>query len=254
MSQQCHTKESHEHHQRLAEKKFIEQYKAHHSFLRRTVKHLRIHYKRAIWRIVIQSSRLVKRCLDISLSLIAILLLLPVYIITALAIQLDAPGPVIFKQQRAGRFGKAFTMYKFRSMVVTAEHDKQALLASNESAAGVIFKMKQDPRITRVGRFIRKYSIDELPQLFNVLLGDMSLVGPRPPTLNEVAQYSLSDRKRLYVAPGITCIWQVSGRSEIDFAGQVKLDVAYIQSQSLWTDISILLKTIPAVLLGKGAY
>ncbi|OFI33579.1 glycosyl transferase [Alteromonas lipolytica] len=232
----------------------MEQYKAHHSFVRRVVRNLRIHYKRALWRFVIQSSRAVKRGLDIVLSLAAIVLLLPVYALTAIAIYVDAPGPVIFTQLRAGRFGKPFTMFKFRSMVVKAESEKAALLDQNESSAGVIFKMKRDPRITRVGRFIRKFSIDELPQLFNVLRGDMSLVGPRPPTLSEVAQYSLSDRKRLYVAPGITCIWQVSGRSEIDFAGQVKLDVAYIQSQSLWTDLRILLKTIPAVLLGKGAY
>ena len=128
------------------------------------------------------------------------------------------------------------------------------MIDQNESQAGVIFKMKKDPRITRVGGFIRKYSIDELPQLFNVLFGDMSLVGPRPPVPAEVQEYSLSDRRRLDVTPGITCIWQVSGRSDIDFEGQVRLDVQYINSQSFINDIIILFKTVPAVLLGKGAY
>ena len=139
-------------------------------------------------------------------------------------------------------------------MVLDAEKQKQKLLSKNESSAGVIFKMKSDPRITRVGRIIRKLSIDELPQLFNVLEGTMSLVGPRPPVPAEVSEYSLADRRRLDVVPGITCIWQVSGRSDINFEGQVRLDLQYIQSQSLVTDLLILLKTIPAVLLGKGAY
>jgi lipopolysaccharide/colanic/teichoic acid biosynthesis glycosyltransferase len=127
-------------------------------------------------------------------------------------------------------------------------------MANNEMEGGVIFKMKNDPRVTKVGRIIRKTSIDELPQLWNVLVGDMSLVGPRPPVPSEVDQYSLSDRRRLEVIPGITCIWQISGRSEIPFEQQVELDVQYIQSQSLWTDFKILIKTVPALLLGSGAY
>ena len=139
-------------------------------------------------------------------------------------------------------------------MFTDAEERKQALMAANEMAGGVIFKMKDDPRITRVGRIIRKTLIDELPQLWNVLKGEMSLVGPRPPVPQEVNQYSLSDRRRLEVIPGITCIWQVSGRSDIPFDRQVELDVQYIQSQSLWTDLKILLKTVPALLLGSGAY
>jgi lipopolysaccharide/colanic/teichoic acid biosynthesis glycosyltransferase len=139
-------------------------------------------------------------------------------------------------------------------MYADAEARKAELLARNEMQGGVLFKMRDDPRVTRVGRFIRKTSIDELPQLWNVFKGDMSLVGPRPPVPSEVNEYSLADRRRLEVIPGITCIWQVSGRSEIPFEQQVELDVEYIQSQSVWMDIKLLLKTIPALLLGKGAY
>jgi len=139
-------------------------------------------------------------------------------------------------------------------MYIDAEARKAALMAQNEMAGGVLFKMKDDPRITRVGKYIRRGSIDELPQLWNVLKGDMSLVGPRPPVPSEVALYTLADRRRLDAIPGITCIWQVSGRSEIPFKQQVELDVAYIESQSFWLDLKLLLKTIPAVLLGRGAY
>jgi len=210
--------------------------------------------KRFVWNSVVKSTLLIKRLMDIIASLIAIILLSPIFIFTWIAIKVEDPGPAIFTQQRVGRWGKSFTMFKFRSMVMNADKMKAELMDQNESEAGVIFKMKEDPRITKVGKWIRKFSVDELPQLFNVLNGDMSLVGPRPPTSNEVAQYSLSDRRRLDVVPGITCIWQVSGRSDIDFEGQVRLDVQYIQSQSVWTDLVILLKTIPAVLMGKGAY
>jgi lipopolysaccharide/colanic/teichoic acid biosynthesis glycosyltransferase len=139
-------------------------------------------------------------------------------------------------------------------MLVQAEQKKDELFKNNESKDGVIFKMKKDPRITKIGRFIRKFSIDELPQLLNVLKGDMSLVGPRPPLPEEVNKYSLEDRKRLHIKPGITCIWQVSGRSDIPFNRQVELDKQYISSQSFWKDLLILLKTIPAVITGKGAY
>jgi lipopolysaccharide/colanic/teichoic acid biosynthesis glycosyltransferase len=139
-------------------------------------------------------------------------------------------------------------------MVVNAEQQNDALISDRGIADSVRFKMKQDPRITRVGKFIRKYSIDELPQLWNVLKGDMSLVGPRPPVPKEVNIYSSSDRRRIRIIPGITCIWQVSGRSEIPFEEQVKLDEDYILSASFWTNIKLLLRTIPAVLFGKGAY
>jgi lipopolysaccharide/colanic/teichoic acid biosynthesis glycosyltransferase len=145
-------------------------------------------------------------------------------------------------------------MVKFRSMVLNADDLKAALLAQNESGGGVLFKMKRDPRITRVGRVIRKLSIDELPQLFNVIRGEMSLVGPRPALPQEVQRYAQTDRVRLEVKPGITCLWQIGGRSDIDFHGQVRLDVEYIRAQSVWLDLGILLKTVPVVLLGRGAY
>jgi exopolysaccharide biosynthesis polyprenyl glycosylphosphotransferase len=204
--------------------------------------------------VVVRGAYLVKRLFDIVVSAILLVLLLPIFLAVGLAIRLEDPGPILFKQQRVGRWGKLFTMWKFRSMYTDAEERKKELMARNEMAGGVLFKMKDDPRVTRVGRVIRKTSIDELPQLWNVLKGDMSLVGPRPPVPQEVDEYSLSDRRRLEVIPGITCIWQVSGRSDIPFDQQVELDVQYIQSQSFWTDIKILLKTVPALLFGTGAY
>ena len=185
---------------------------------------------------------------------LGILVLSPVFLVCAAVIRLESPGPVIFKQKRIGRDGRPFNFYKFRSMYIDAGQRRQELLKANESKDGVIFKMQKDPRVTRFGRFIRKFSIDELPQLFNVVVGDMSLVGPRPPLPSEVAEYTLEDRKRLTVKPGITCIWQVSGRSDIPFRQQVALDKEYIMSRSLWRDLWILLKTVPAVLTGKGAY
>lgn len=210
--------------------------------------------KVTMWEITIKISYLAKRSLDIVVALFMILLLSPVFVVTAILIYMEDPGPIFFIQKRVGKNGKHFDFIKFRSMVVNADKLKDKLIEQNESKDGVIFKMKNDPRITRIGRFIRRYSIDELPQVFNVLKGDMSLVGPRPPVPREVAEYTLEDRKRLHVTPGITCIWQVSGRSDIPFKQQVQLDLDYIQSQSLWKDIVLLLKTIPAVLLGKGAY
>ena len=195
-----------------------------------------------------------KRTLDAMASGAAILLLSPLLAAVALAIRLESRGPVIFRQMRVGRDGEPFTMFKFRSMFVDAEARKAALLVSNEMQGGVIFKMRHDPRVTRVGRFIRRTSIDELPQLFNVLRGDMSLVGPRPPLPAEVAQYTLKDRGRLGAAPGITCIWQVSGRSEIPFPQQVEMDLDYIHRQSLAEDVRLLLKTVPALVKGRGAY
>jgi exopolysaccharide biosynthesis polyprenyl glycosylphosphotransferase len=214
----------------------------------------RYYLKRASWVVVVRGAYLVKRLFDIVVSAVLLVLLLPFFLAVGLAIRLEDPGPILFKQQRVGRWGTLFTMWKFRSMYTDAEERKKELMARNEMAGGVIFKMKDDPRVTRVGRVIRKTSIDELPQLWNVLKGDMSLVGPRPPVPQEVDEYSLSDRRRLEVIPGITCIWQVSGRSDIPFDQQVELDVQYIQSQSFWTDIKILMKTVPALLFGTGAY
>jgi exopolysaccharide biosynthesis polyprenyl glycosylphosphotransferase len=210
--------------------------------------------KMIAWNFTIGLSYCLKRALDIFVSLVMLFLLSPLFLITALLIYLENPGPIFYTQIRVGRDGKHFKFYKFRSMVVNADKIKDTLMADNESNDGVIFKMKQDPRVTRIGRFIRKFSIDELPQLVNVLKGDMSLVGPRPALPKEVAEYTLDQRKRLHITPGITCIWQVSGRSDIPFSGQVQLDLDYIQSSSFIKDIVILLKTIPAVLTGKGAY
>ena len=195
-----------------------------------------------------------KRGLDCLGAAVGILLLSPFVAVLALLIKLESRGPVLFTQTRIGEGGVPFRCWKFRSMFIDAEQRKQELLAQNEMVGGTTFKMKQDPRITRVGRFIRKASIDELPQLWNVLIGDMSLVGPRPPVPQEVAEYSAYEKRRLAAKPGITCTWQVSGRSDIPFPEQVRLDIEYIENRSLWMDISLLLRTVPAVLLARGAY
>ncbi len=207
-----------------------------------------------LWRFTVRCSYMLKRLIDIIGSSLAILLLSPLFLVVALLIKLTSKGPIFFVQMRVGKYGRFFRFYKFRSMYVGAERDKHQLMAQNESTDGVIFKMKDDPRVTSIGRFIRKYSIDELPQLFNVFLNDMSLVGPRPPLPEEVAHYTIEDRKRLDVKPGLTCFWQVSGRSAIPFKKQVALDEQYIRSWSLKQDLLILLRTIPAILTGKGAY
>lgn len=194
-----------------------------------------------------------KRLLDLVAATVALLLLSPIFIITALLVKATSPGPVFFKQVRVGKWGANFDCYKFRSMYIDAEARKQELMAQNE-ADGPVFKMKNDPRITPVGRYIRKFSVDELPQLINVLRGEMSLVGPRPPVPKEVAEYEYEHLGRLNAVPGITGLQQVSGRSDLDFKTWVELDLQYIAKQSLWKDVEILLRTIPAVLLGKGAY
>ena len=217
-------------------------------------RHHNIQLRMVLWHLTIHSSVFFKRLMDIVLSIIALVLGSPFFILTALLVKVTSPGPIIFSQVRVGRFGRHFKFYKFRSMYIDAEARKAELMKHNESGDGVIFKMKKDPRITPIGRFIRKFSIDELPQLFNVLLGDMSLVGPRPPLPSEVRTYTLEERKRLNITPGITCLWQVSGRSELPFSKQIALDKEYIASQSMWKDFLILLKTIPAILTGKGAW
>jgi lipopolysaccharide/colanic/teichoic acid biosynthesis glycosyltransferase len=216
---------------------------------------LRYFRKRYAWMLIVDGARLIKRLVDIAGSLAGLLVLSPLFLTVAACIKLTDHGPIIFWQTRVGQYGREFPFPKFRSMVVNAEALKDKLLQQNQyGQAGVIFKMKDDPRITWIGRIIRKLSIDELPQLWCVLVGDMSLVGPRPPVPREVAHYTLFDRRRLDVTPGLTCIWQVSGRSEIPFERQVQLDLQYIESRSLLLDLKLLLKTIPAVLLGKGAY
>ena len=217
-------------------------------------RHNHIQMRMLVWHLTIRCSVFFKRFMDIVLAVMALILGSPVFLITALLVKLTSPGPIIFSQVRVGRFGRHFKFYKFRSMYVDAEARKAELLKHNESGDGVIFKMKHDPRITPIGRFIRKFSIDELPQLFNVILGDMSLVGPRPPLPSEVRTYTLEERKRLNITPGITCLWQVSGRSELPFSRQIALDKEYIASRSVWKDFLILLKTIPAILTGRGAW
>ncbi|PJE01547.1 MAG: glycosyl transferase [Leptospira sp.] len=214
---------------------------------------VRMQLKNLLWKFVISATYAFKRTIDILASGILMIAFSPIFLVVAILIKLESSGNIFFHQNRIGKWGKIFRMHKFRSMRADAETLKEKLMEQNETG-GVIFKMKEDPRVTKVGRFIRKFSIDELPQLWNVFVGEMSLVGPRPPVPKEVAEYSQADRRRLEVTPGITCIWQVSGRSEINFEGQVKLDVQYIYSQSIWQDILILLRTIPAVLFGKGAY
>lgn len=195
-----------------------------------------------------------QRVFDLTISLMLLVALLPIFLITAVAIRLESRGPVLYSQRRVGKNGRTFKFYKFRSMVMDAEQKQKQISNLNESDDGVIFKMKRDPRITKTGKFIRRFSIDELPQLLNVILGDMSLVGPRPALPKEVAQYTLEQRKRLHTTPGITCLWQVSGRSDIPFSGQVQLDLKYIRNKNLLTNLTILIKTIPAVISGKGAY
>ena len=220
----------------------------------RRVRHRRSERRMLAWRITVRLSYALKRFFDVVFSILALILLLPLFAVLAILIKATSRGPVFFVQTRVGRYGRNFPFYKFRSMYADAEQRKAALMAQNQSADGVIFKMKKDPRITPVGRFIRRTSIDELPQFLNVLFGDMSLVGPRPPVPSEVSQYTLEDRKRLMVRPGLTCLWQISGRSDIPFKQQVLLDKEYIQSRSLWKDLVILLRTVPAILSGRGAY
>ena len=217
-------------------------------------RHNHIQFRMLVWNITIGASKTFKRVMDILLAVVAFIIGSPIFLITALLVKVTSPGPIIFSQVRVGKYGRHFKFYKFRSMYIDAEARKAELLKLNESGDGVIFKMKRDPRITPVGRFIRKFSIDELPQLFNVLLGDMSLVGPRPPLPSEVRTYSLEERKRLNITPGITCLWQVSGRSELPFSKQIALDKEYIASRSAWKDFLILLRTVPAILTGKGAW
>ena len=207
-----------------------------------------------LWKSTVRFSYFLKRFLDITLSLAALIVLSPLFVVLGLLIKLTSPGPVFFVQVRVGQYGRSFCFYKFRSMYIDAEKRKQELLDQNQSSDGVICKMKNDPRITPIGRILRKTSMDELPQFLNVLSGDMSLVGPRPPVPSEVKQYSLEARKRLNVKPGLTCLWQVSGRSDIPFNEQVSLDKEYISSRSLKSDLLILLRTIPAILSGRGAY
>ncbi len=195
---------------------------------------------------------LVKRAFDVTASALALAVLSPFLLGVALLVRLEGRGPVLFRQRRVGLHGREFTLYKFRSMRVGAEAERARLLARNEMD-GPVFKLRDDPRVTRVGRVLRRTSVDELPQLWNVLRGEMSLVGPRPPLPDEVRRYERWQRRRLSVKPGLTCTWQVSGRSEVGFRRWMELDLAYIDGWSLWGDVRIVLQTIPAVLRGRGA-
>jgi exopolysaccharide biosynthesis WecB/TagA/CpsF family protein len=206
------------------------------------------------WDCVKAGGAALKRLLDFGAGSILLILLSPVFAVVILLIRVESPGPAFYSQMRVGYRGRQFKLWKFRSMYVDAEARRAELETANEMKGGVLFKMKKDPRITRVGRFIRKASVDEMPQLWNVIKGDMSLVGPRPALESEVELYSIEERVRLMAKPGLTCFWQVSGRSDIPFPKQVLLDEDYLYRQSLFTDIKLLFQTIPAVLRGKGAY
>jgi exopolysaccharide biosynthesis polyprenyl glycosylphosphotransferase len=195
---------------------------------------------------------LAKRVMDVVLTGIGLIVLSPILIAIAIAVKVSSQGPVVFAQERVGLNGRTFKMYKFRSMVVNAEELKSKLAHLNEMS-GPVFKIKDDPRVTAVGSFLRKTSLDELPQLLNVFIGDMSLVGPRPPLPSEVNLYDPKHRKRLAVRPGITCIWQISGRNDVDFEEWMAMDAEYVERWSLWMDLGILLKTVPVVLMKKGA-
>ncbi|WP_232058212.1 sugar transferase [Cohnella abietis] len=197
---------------------------------------------------------LAKRLLDVSLAAFGMIFLLPVFLLVAVSIKLDDPkGKVFFQQTRVGKNGKTFKMYKFRSMVSNADQILNHILHLNE-IDGAMFKIKDDPRITRVGRFIRRTSLDELPQFINVLKGDMSLVGPRPPLPREVETYTTYERQRLQVIPGCTGLWQVSGRNNIDFKAMVELDLKYINQRSIWFDIKLIFRTISVMFRTKDAY
>lgn len=195
----------------------------------------------------------IKRVIDVVCSFVGVLVLSPLFIVIAIIIKFTSKGPVFFSQKRVGRDGKEFKMYKFRSMVVNAEELKEKLAAQNEMS-GPMFKMKDDPRVTKVGKFIRKTSIDELPQLLNVLKGDMSLVGPRPSLPKEVAQFEDWMYRRLEVKPGLTCYWQVSGRNNIDFEDWMKLDIRYVKERNLWIDIKLIFKTVGVLFGDKNAH
>ena len=196
---------------------------------------------------------LTKRIFDVVASLGGLLLLLPLFPFIVLLIKLETRGPVFFKQERVGFEGRLFGCYKFRSMAMDAEAQKEKLAHLNE-ATGAAFKIKDDPRITGVGRFLRRSSLDEFPQLFNILKGDMSVIGPRPQIPSEVGDYTAEQAQRLLVRPGLTCLWQVSGRSHLDFSEWMELDRQYVQKRSLLFDLSILARTLPAVIERKGAY
>ncbi len=199
-----------------------------------------------------EAGLMLKRLLDVTFSTCTLLLLSPFLFVVALAIKLDSKGPVFYASERIGKKGRVFKCYKFRTMVVDAEERRAYMMHLNERD-GVLFKIANDPRITPVGRFLRKYSLDELPQFFNVLRGDMSVVGPRPPIASEVKEYKLSHLRRLDVTPGITGLWQVQGRQDPSFDSYVSLDLTYIENWSIWLDLKIIVRTVGVVVSGTGS-
>ena len=218
-------------------------------------KHLYLNGVRANWWLHTHTLAMFKRALDLCLTLPAMILLAPFLLLVALAVKLSDGGPALFWQTRVGQNGKTFSFPKFRSMRVHSDALHTAMQQHNQhGSTGVTFKLKKDPRITAVGRFLRRASIDELPQLWCVLTGNMSLVGPRPALPAEVARYTSADRQRLTVKPGLTCIWQVNGRSEVPFPQQVCMDIEYIRTRSIARDLRLIGETFPAVLRGRGAY
>jgi exopolysaccharide biosynthesis polyprenyl glycosylphosphotransferase len=196
---------------------------------------------------------LLKRLVDVLLASLGLIAALPVVLAIAMAVKLDSPGPAIFVQERIGQHGRRFRFYKFRSMHIDAEQRLAEVKVQNE-VEGPVFKIRNDPRISRVGSFLRRTSLDELPQLINVLKGEMSMVGPRPPLPNEVAQYRPSDLIRLSVKPGLTCLWQINGRSNVGFDQWMEYDREYVHNMSFWLDVRILARTVGAVLSMRGAY
>ena len=195
----------------------------------------------------------IKRLMDVILSVIALIVLAPLFLCTAIAIRIESKGKVIFSQSRTGKNGKVFLMYKFRSMYNDAEERRCILLEQNEMD-GPVFKIAKDPRVTKVGRFIRKTSIDELPQLINIIKGDMSIVGPRPLVIYETEEFDYYENLRHQVKPGLSCYWQISGRNDVSFHRWIRLDMKYLKEMNLWTDLKIIMKTFGVVFTGKGAY
>lgn len=225
------------------------------SALNRWRNRLRARRARLAWRWHARGYRGTKRALDLLLVVPALLLLAPLFALVAIAIRAHDGGSVLYWQRRVGRHGREFDFPKFRSMRMDADAQRAQLLARNQHGAdSLTFKLRRDPRITPLGRWIRRTSVDELPQLWCVLKGEMTLVGPRPPLVSEVARYTVEERERLVVTPGLTCIWQVNGRSEVPFPQQLAMDLDYIRRPGLWADIRLLLKTLPAVVRGRGAY
>lgn len=219
------------------------------------LKQLYLRLMRADWWLHTHALGFFKRVIDIFLTLPAVVILTPLFAAVALAIKINDGGPALYWQTRVGQHGRTFRFPKFRSMRVQADALHSSMQQHNQhGATGVTFKLKKDPRITAVGRFLRRSSIDELPQLWCVLSGEMSLVGPRPALPSEVARYTTADRQRLTVKPGLTCIWQVNGRSEVPFPQQVRMDIEYIRTRSIGRDLRLIGETFPAVFKGRGAY